>query len=244
MEVLSSRPTVHPAEWTPERVRSFWDNFSETPALQRHYFSGGHGAGILESIDRLSPLSGCVLDYGCGRGDFLELLCARGLTCLGSDSSSQSVQSTGARLAGRPGFLGAFVAGSPLPKTPDVITLVEVVEHLPPEALPGFLASVASLLSPGGKLLTTSPHREDLLAAEVLCPECACLFHPSQHQASIDPEVMERAAAKAGLRLVGAWPTLFRRNSDKSLRTRMRAQVVERVLHKSAPHLLCALQKP
>jgi SAM-dependent methyltransferase len=233
---------VHPAAWTPEQIESFWDRFSKTPQLAIHYFSQNHGRGILRTLDRLAPLGGTVLDYGCGQGDMLELLCERGLRCLGVDSSVDSVAATGRRLAGRAGFLGAFQAGERLPVTPEAVTLFEVIEHLPAEALVGFLSRAAALLPAGGRIVGTTPHREQLERAQVLCPECACLFHPSQHLASIDPEGLRATAAQAGLDALLLQPTLFPRSADRSLRTRLRQRLVER-WPAHAPHLLFVLRK-
>jgi SAM-dependent methyltransferase len=237
------RPKVHPADWTPERIEAFWDNYSRTPSLAGNYFSANHGEGICEALERFVPLDGPVLDYGCGRGDLLALLLERGRTVMGCDSSSESAAGTNARLQGKPGFLGAFQSGGEPPRQPSVITLIEVVEHLPPPALPGFLRKVAALLAPGGHLVTTSPHREVLAAQEALCPECACLFHISQHLASIDEASMRKAAQEAGLTLVRAQPTLLRKSGDRSLRTALRRQAVELLRSGSAPHLVCVLRK-
>ena len=236
-------PVVHPADWTPERIQAFWDNFSRTPILSRNYFSKNHGEGILEAIERHAPLRGTVLDYGCGRGDFLELLVDRGYRAMGCDSSSESVASTASRLAGKPGFLGAFASEGTPPQPAGTITLLEVVEHLPPEALPPFLRRAAGFLEAGGRIVTTSPHREDLDGQKALCPECACLFHVSQHLARIDRESLARAAAAAGLVLELGQPTLLRRNRDRSLRTGLQRRLVERLLPEQAPHLLCVLRK-
>lgn len=115
---------------------------------------------------------------------------------------------------------------------------------MPPEALPPFLRRAASFLAPGGRLVTTSPHREDLDGQKALCPECACLFHVSQHMARIDRESMARAAEAAGLVLELAQPTLLRRNRDRSLRAGVQRRLVERFLPEKAPHLLCVLRQP
>jgi hypothetical protein len=39
-----------------------------------------------------------------------------------------------------------------------VVTLLEVIEHLPPASLPAFLTVVKGLLGPGGRLILTTPH--------------------------------------------------------------------------------------
>jgi SAM-dependent methyltransferase len=239
----TGRPAVHRADWTPERIQWFWDNLSQTPELNRHYFSRNHGEGICEALERLAPVRGPVLDYGCGTGDLLALLLERGHRGMGCDGSPDSVATVRARLGGKAGFLGAFPSGALPPEQPALVTLIEVIEHLPAPLLPDFLRRAGEPLPAGGLLFTTSPHAEELDQNLSLCPECACLFHPSQHLASITPKSIGAAAAAAGYQLLEARPTLLRRSADRSLRTRLRRAAVERLRPSSAPHLVCLLRK-
>ncbi len=240
------RPAVHPAAWTTEQIGAFWDNMSSIPDLQARYFSANHSQGILETMDRCAPLTGVVLDYGCGRGEFLDALLRRGLFCMGCDASAENVRTIRDKFAKRSGFLGGFrdpVKLEDLGRYPDVITLIEVVEHMPIAVLPSFLTKIRALLQPGGRIVLTTPKAEDLSTQMVLCPECGCYFHNSQHMTSIDPKVLERIFCDLGFQTEVNLPTLFRRNEETSVRNRIKRIVVENVLPAKAPHLLFAARR-
>jgi SAM-dependent methyltransferase len=215
--VSRPRPKVHPPEWTPEQVSAFWDNYGSIPHFRTRMFSLAWGYGILEFAERFIPRQGVVLDYGCGRGDLMEAMLASGRTCMGCDSSPDSLRTVDQRFAGNERFLGTFQTPPRLPQTPDVITLVEVIEHLPPAAAREFLGSVAALLKPGGHIVITCPNKEDLQASEVLCPECGCCFHAVQHLQSLAPTDVAALAQSAGFRSVFAGATRFRKNSESGL---------------------------
>ena len=104
-------------------------------------------------LDFLKDLPGPVLDVGCGRGEFLELLAGAGIPGTGVESNSVSVESCRRaglsveegdaleRLASLPsGTLGAVVA-------------FQVVEHWTPEAIFRFLQEARRALAPGGVLI-------------------------------------------------------------------------------------------
>ena len=46
---------------------------------------------------------------------------------------------------------------------------------------PVLLEEVRRVLRPGGHVIMTTPHREDMGKNEVLCPNCRCVFHRMQH---------------------------------------------------------------
>ena len=94
------------------------------------------------------------LDVGCGAGTMLEAAEARGWEATGTEVASSAVQPLRERgLDVRLGELGEL--GMP-ERGFDVVTVVEVVEHLAdPESL---LQDVARLLRPGGAVYLTTPH--------------------------------------------------------------------------------------
>src|SRR5262245_2354150 len=103
----SNGPRVHVPAWTPEQITRFWDNYQSIPHFQTRRFSLTCGPGIVDVADRYVAKQGVVLDYGCGRGDLMELMLARGRRCMGADGSPQNVANAQKRFAGRDGFLGA-----------------------------------------------------------------------------------------------------------------------------------------
>jgi hypothetical protein len=156
---------------------------------------------------------------------------------MGCDSSIENVRATAARLAGTAGFLGAALAPDPgLLARPDTVMLVEVLEHVPPGAVPGFLKNVAALLPPGGHIVVTCPNREDLARAEVLCPECGCCFHPVQHLQSLGPEDVAAFAERAGFEAVFSGATRFRKLGESRITAKICAGWY--ALFGKSPHLV------
>lgn len=107
---------------------------------------------------------GPVVDLGCGRGEFLEVLREAGITGAGCDSNP--VMAARAKEKGLEvehadlfGFLGekadASLGG---------VTAYQVVEHLPPAALARLVALAAVKLAPGGRLLLETVNPESVYA--------------------------------------------------------------------------------
>ena len=214
----NGRPEVHAPAWTMEQITGFWDNYQSVPHFQNRWFSLNCGPGVVDFAEKYVKTDGVFLDYGCGRGDLLELLLARGRRCMGADSSPQNVSNAQRRFAGRAGFLGAFQTPNPaLPAQADTAFVVEVIEHMPRAVAADFLRGVGALLPAGGHILVSCPNKEDIAAAEVLCPECGCCFHPVQHMQSLAPADVASLANEAGFDTVFAGATRFRRRDETRL---------------------------
>lgn len=109
---------------------------------------------------------GCksVLDVGCGRGEFLEVLCEAEIPAQGIDLSAECVAVCRAKeLAAREADLFEYLASSPA--VFDGIFCSQVIEHLSPDRLPDFVRLAAGALCRGG-----------LLAVETPNPECLAIF--------------------------------------------------------------------
>jgi O-antigen chain-terminating methyltransferase len=106
-----------------------------------------------------------VLDIGCGRGEFLEMMQAAGIPAKGIDLSEESVatcrhKSLDAEVA------DLFVYLENLPEASlDGIFCSQVVEHLPPERLPEMIRLCASRLQRSGAIAIETPN-----------PECLAIF--------------------------------------------------------------------
>ncbi len=111
--------------------------------------------------------AGCkdVLDIGCGRGEFLELMRDAGVAAHGIDLSREFVAlCRGKGLAAEVADLFAYLAGL-ADASLDGIFSAQVVEHLPPERLPEMIRLVAQKLRRGGVLAIETPN-----------PECLAIF--------------------------------------------------------------------
>ncbi|HRH24013.1 MAG TPA: class I SAM-dependent methyltransferase [Candidatus Paceibacterota bacterium] len=124
-------------------------------AQSRLLFWGYEYEAYLEEI--LAVLEGMsfksLIDIGCGDGRLLsELVKSSNARLVGTDFSEKALA-----------FARAFSASVefqrdiPDKETFDVLTLIEVLEHIPPEEIPTFLNTLRGALVPGGKGVITVP---------------------------------------------------------------------------------------
>jgi O-antigen chain-terminating methyltransferase len=110
---------------------------------------------------------GCqaVLDIGCGRGEFLEMMREAGVPARGIDLSEESVATCRHKnLEAETADLFLYLADLPEASL-DGIFCSQVVEHLPPERLPEMIKLCASRLRRGGVIAIETPN-----------PECLAIF--------------------------------------------------------------------
>jgi SAM-dependent methyltransferase len=112
--------------------------------------------------DRSAP----ILDVGCGRGFALQDLAAAGYTDLrgietdpGQAEAARAqgvdatlVENSETYLVAHPGRFAAVI-------------LIDVLEHVPREAQPGFLRAIAQSLRPGGRLVCCVPNASSAVAS-------------------------------------------------------------------------------
>ena len=143
---------------------------------------------------------GKVLDIGCGRGEFLELLQEAGLTGSGIEINPEMVAHGRKKgLDVRHGDGLQYLKGLP-DNGLGGIFLSQVIEHLDPEALREWVGVCFAKLTPGG-----------LLLAETVNPQCLTTFSGAfyldlSHQKPIHPEAARFLWESLGFRQV---TTLF-----------------------------------
>lgn len=117
-------------------------------------------AGVL---DKLLPHKGrrSLLDVGCGAGDFVNQMFARGWDAHGVDISEAATR-------GNPRVLRADFAAGNVRKGWDVVTALDFWEHIFERDLDRLIAAVAKLLTPGGLhvaiICTRSAAEKDFIA--------------------------------------------------------------------------------
>ena len=115
----------------------------------------------------LEDFEGCqsVLDIGCGRGEFLEIMREANIPAVGIDLSQECVAICRVKgLQAEIADLFAYLAGLP-EESLDGIFCAHVVEHLAPERLPEMIRLCASRLA-----------RHGIVAIETPNPECLAIF--------------------------------------------------------------------
>jgi glycosyltransferase involved in cell wall biosynthesis/SAM-dependent methyltransferase len=166
-----------------EPYRSFEDTFRGSEAMIRN-----RQRLFLDLLEGREP----VLDFGCGRGEFLDLLAERGVSFLAVDSDPGMVRRchekghADVKLADGMTYLESLQDGSL-----GAIFCAQVIEHLPYDSLVRFLALSRSKLGSDGVLLveTVNPH----------CPQALKTFWVDPtHEHPIFPEVALHLCRSAG----------------------------------------------
>jgi SAM-dependent methyltransferase len=158
---------------------------------------------ILEKAKALGS-DASVLDIGCGRGEWLELLGQRGYAVRGVDLNEETVLRC--REQGMDVVLeeGTRYMRTQPAETYAAVTSFHVVEHLPFARLVEFLGEIHRVLRPGGIMIVETPNPENILVG-------ACTFHlDPTHGAPIPPALLQFTAEQAGF----ADPRVARVNAD------------------------------
>ncbi len=184
-----------------------------------------------------------MVDYGAGTGFLLEELLAAGVQCGAVEFGGVVVAALSARFANRKGFLGARNNDdlAEWKGTFDAAFLLEVVEHLYDEELHACVATVRSLLKPGGLLIVTTPNEEDRSKSFICSPESGLLFHRFQHVRSWTEASLGDMLAAGGFQVsqigttdFSAHPLAYKRTMSFPVRV---ARSTARRLMKQTPHL-------
>ncbi len=111
---------------------------------------------IVRSLQNLKCRS--VLDVGCGDGRLLKDLASVGIPDLAGIDVSERALHFARGFASRAEFVcGDITEKNQFDRRFDAITLIDTLEHLPPEILPRFISGVARYLEVDGHVLVTVP---------------------------------------------------------------------------------------
>jgi SAM-dependent methyltransferase len=108
------------------------------------------------------PLDVPVVDLGCGRGEWLELLAEKGLPAYGVDTNASYVEAGRAKgLDVREGDARSHLSGV-APRSLGAVTALHIVEHLHVDAVIELLDLAARALHPGGVLIVETPNPDNV----------------------------------------------------------------------------------
>jgi ubiquinone/menaquinone biosynthesis C-methylase UbiE len=128
-----------------------------------------------------------VLDVGCGNGLFLNHLgrhyASRFVRLVGVDRSAAAVRKV------RAGTALASAGHLPFAACQfDLVTCMEVLEHLPSATIGSALSEIARVAKKS--IIVSVPYDEDLAAAECECPACSTRFNPDYHVRSFQERTL------------------------------------------------------
>lgn len=137
-----------------------------------------------------------ILDVGCGRGEWLELLEASGYTSRGLDINKVMVEQSRSR-----GFevieADVMVYLQSLPdRSLGIVTGFHIIEHLTFPTLMKFFTEVVRILKPGGLAIFETPNPENVLASS-----CNFYFDPT-HQNPLPSSMIKFILEMQGLQQV------------------------------------------
>jgi SAM-dependent methyltransferase len=107
---------------------------------------------LAEKVRTLAPRA--LLDVGCGDGRLLSLLVEIVPQCHGVDLSASAIRFARAFV---PKAQVAELDAGQLDRTFDVVTAIEVLEHVPDDGVAGFLCTLAARCRPGGTAIVSVP---------------------------------------------------------------------------------------
>ena len=138
-------------------ISEFRNGFSQTFNWTWGLYHASTVEFLMEQLRRFEFRS--IADIGCGDGRFTRELAIEfpGKKVIGIDYSKKAISMAKALNPLIP-FMQVDIIRSTINETFDLITLIEVLEHIPLDQVGDFIQSVADLLNPGGRLIMTVPH--------------------------------------------------------------------------------------
>ena len=197
--------TPHDIQWNEKKIIDFW-NHRPTPES----FGGTAARGIIAFVKRFGSIRGTVIDYGAGRGDFLRELFKEKVTVIAADNSQGVLDGLKKEFGGKVSSV-LLITKPPLAikeETADYIFFNAVVEHLLPETLAETVEEMKRLLKKGGRIIVTTPYRENLEKYKTICSDCGAKFHYMQHVGSYSEESLAALMEKHGFTTIasqGSW---------------------------------------
>jgi SAM-dependent methyltransferase len=164
------------------------------------------------------------LNIGVGDGTFERTAQARGLIVYALDPSAGAIERLRAALTLGDRAKVGYSQSIPWPdETFDAVVMSEVLEHLDASVFQATLAEVRRVLRPDGRFLGTVPYQEDLIANQVICPDCGTQFHRWGHEQSFSLESLKGRLVEAGFAPLTiqsrAFPDFARKGSFNRLKS-------------------------
>lgn len=232
-----------PLRWTPELVKRFWDYESQFP---ENYFTYQYGSTILRRIRSHLPENGVICDYGCGMGFMIQHLLRAGKKTAGVDFSPESVQKVNRAFAGRDQFQGCFSPQEVFSRKEkfSAVLVLELVEHLYDPDLDELFLNLKRILTPGGRVLISTPNNERLEDSQVLCPVSGKVFHRWQHVRSWTEKTLTEFVERKGYVVRNSFTTDFTLDYKEKKIPFFKGSIRNFLKPKEKPHLVLVAEHP
>ena len=229
---------IEPLVWTDELVSSIWEYYSTRPEM---YFTNLFGDRILEETMQYIPQGAVVCDYGCGAGFLLKRLVER-RKASGIDYTRANLEKATEMIGIHRNLMGIHHISETenLGGTFDAIYFVETIEHLLGHHISPTMEKMHHLLKPGGVIICTTPHDEDLSEQEIYCPITRKKFHRYQHVRSFTKENLRIDFENHGFDHIVSFGTDF---TARGFKAQLKSRVREHLGRKN-PHLVCIVKRP
>lgn len=136
-----------------------------------------------------------VLDLGCGRGEFLELLQEAGIDAKGIDGNREMIHACRDKgLVAEVGDIIAVVSGARSGEAGGIFA-AQVIEHLPPTVIRKFLGDSYRALRTDGRIVLETVNPESVVAF-------VAFYRDLTHQKPLHPETLEFMLRAVGFREV------------------------------------------
>ncbi len=195
------RAVPFPLLWTKALTDDFWSLVAGTP-LDDLSFGRINSAAFMQAVSFWLKKDWRYLDFGAGNGSLVELMLQNGYSIAAFEPAEERRKMLDKQLMHFPGYLGSIENVKNVTSFECVIA-TEVIEHISDDQLPGFLDSIWNALTPGGCLLLTTPHREQLEDSVLYSPASGAVFHRWQHLQSWSADRLSTVLEERGFRIEG-----------------------------------------
>lgn len=160
------------------KIQSGFNNFDYVAFEER--FRGDSKEIISRQSKYLKYLNGCqlLLDIGCGRGEFLSLVKAKGITAIGIDNNSEMVNHC-KNIDLDVVCSDVFIYLSNSKEEFDVIFISQVIEHFTFSQLEELLTLCYEHLVTNGKIIIETPNKAALFHSFYIDPTHKRFIHPA-----------------------------------------------------------------
>src|SRR5690349_1749997 len=153
---------------SPAIERSFWNRWNATREFRQGRICTEQRTVVQRWLDAIGRRDLLLIDIGCGAGWLCEKLIHYGRV-VGTDLSDEVLARAAQRMPDVEFVAGDFMQLGFERERFDIAVSLEVLTHVADQ--PAFLAKIASLLKPGGRLMLATQNRAALEKNDIEPPE-------------------------------------------------------------------------